>query len=106
MTSTTTQTPARPAALAGWAMFDWAGQPFYTLVLTFLFAPYFANAVAPDPVTGQALWGYGASAAGLAVALLSPFLGAVAEEEAKSLYHSLGFRPAMLTRCWVKHVGT
>ncbi|WP_186728880.1 GNAT family N-acetyltransferase [Sphingomonas panacisoli] len=32
------------------------------------------------------------------------FLGAVAEEEAKSLYFNLGFRPAMLTRCWVKNV--
>lgn len=30
------------------------------------------------------------------------FLGAVAEEEAKSLYYNLGFRAAMLTRCWVK----
>ena len=34
------------------------------------------------------------------------FLGAVAEEEAKKLYHSLGFRPAMLTRCWVKNVSS
>ena len=33
------------------------------------------------------------------------FLGAVAEEEAKSLYFNLGFRPAMLTRCWVRKVG-
>ena len=32
------------------------------------------------------------------------FLGAVAEEEAKALYFKLGFRPAMLTRCWVKQV--
>jgi UMF1 family MFS transporter len=26
-------------ALFGWVMFDWATQPFYTLVVTFLFAP-------------------------------------------------------------------
>lgn len=32
------------------------------------------------------------------------FLGAVAEEQAKALYFDLGFRPAMLTRCWVKEV--
>jgi GNAT superfamily N-acetyltransferase len=32
------------------------------------------------------------------------FLGAVAAEEAKSLYYNLGFRPAMLSRCWVKQV--
>ena len=32
------------------------------------------------------------------------FLGAVADEEAKSLYFTLGFRPAMLSRCWVRNV--
>jgi GNAT superfamily N-acetyltransferase len=36
----------------------------------------------------------------------SIFLGAMAEEEAKNLYYSLGFRPAMLTRCWVKNVSS
>ena len=29
-------------------MFEWATQPFYTLILTFLFAPYFANVVVGD----------------------------------------------------------
>jgi predicted GNAT family acetyltransferase len=33
------------------------------------------------------------------------FLGAVATEDAKTLYYNLGFRPAMLSRCWVKRVG-
>ena len=36
----------------GWWAFDWANQPYNTLLLTFIFAPYFASAVAPDPVTG------------------------------------------------------
>ncbi|MEL7177282.1 MAG: MFS transporter, partial [Pseudomonadota bacterium] len=26
----------------GWIAFDWATQPFYTLLLTFIFGPYFA----------------------------------------------------------------
>jgi len=26
-----------------WAIFDWATQPFFTLVTTFFFGPYFAN---------------------------------------------------------------
>jgi UMF1 family MFS transporter len=66
-------------ALVSWVLFDWAAQPYYTLVLTFLFAPYFANAVAPNPAEGQALWGYAAAAAGILIALGSPFLGAVAD---------------------------
>jgi len=41
-----------------------------------------------------------------AIGAKSVFLGAVAEEKAKSLYHALGFRPVMLTRCWVKNVSS
>ncbi|BBF94738.1 MFS transporter [Blastochloris tepida] len=70
---------AGPAGVFGWLLFDWAGQPFFTLVTTFVFAPYFASAVAPDPAAGQALWGFATGAAGLCIALLSPALGAIAD---------------------------
>ena len=56
-------------------LFDWAAQPFFTLIITFVYAPYFASAIAPDPVRGQALWGFATAAAGFTVALLSPVLG-------------------------------
>ncbi len=85
----TTNTLARPAeanrprtgasGLFGWVMFDWAGQPFYTLITTFLFAPYFASVVVGDAAQGQAVWGYTAAAAGMLVALASPLLGAMAD---------------------------
>ena len=70
---------AGPAGVFGWLLFDWAGQPFFTLVTTFVFAPYFAAVVAPDAVTGQAMWGFATGAAGLCIALLSPALGAIAD---------------------------
>lgn len=83
MQDTTTDIGVREAAprraLVSWVLFDWAAQPYYTLVLTFLFAPYFANAVASTPAEGQALWGYAAAAAGVIIAIGSPFLGAVAD---------------------------
>lgn len=63
----------------GWWMFDWANQPYSTLLLTFIFAPYFATAVAPDPVTGQALWGWMLAISGIAIALGAPVLGAIAD---------------------------
>ena len=66
-------------AIAGWVLFDWAAQPFFTLIITFVYAPYFASAIAPDPVQGQALWGFATAAAGFTVAALSPVLGAVAD---------------------------
>ena len=76
-TLTTDSVPFR--ARAAWVMFDWSAQPLYTLILTFLFAPYFATAVASSPEQGQALWGYGAAIAGILIAFGSPFLGAMAD---------------------------
>ncbi len=70
-------------ARISWMLFDWAVQPFYTLILTFLFAPYFANSVVGDGARGQTLWGYGAAAAGVLVAAGSPFLGAFADGRGK-----------------------
>ena len=82
-TPVTTDAPERPAAssaaLTGWVLFDWAAQPYYTLILTFLFAPYFANAVVGDAARGQAIWGYAAAAAGILVGIGSPLLGALAD---------------------------
>lgn len=92
--ATATPEPERAPsrALVSWMLFDWATQPHYTLVQTFLFAPYFANAIVQNPVCGtliaegsekaacgQALWGYAAAVAGLLIAVLSPFLGAAAD---------------------------
>lgn len=74
--------PVKPApmrALVSWVLFDWAVQPFYTLILTFLFAPYFANVVVGDAAKGQTLWGYAAAIAGIAIAIGSPLLGALAD---------------------------
>ena len=63
----------------GWAMFDWANQPFFTLITTFIFAPYFTSFVVGDAVRGQALWGYTQAIAGVVIALLAPFLGSIAD---------------------------
>jgi UMF1 family MFS transporter len=69
----------RRAAVTSWIFFSWATEPYFTLLTTFVFAPYFATHVAPDPATGQAWWGFASAAAGIAMALLSPVLGAIAD---------------------------
>jgi UMF1 family MFS transporter len=70
--------PPRSAVIS-WIFFDWAAQPYFTLITTFVFAPYFATHVASDPASGQSLWGFATAAAGLLIALLSPVLGAIAD---------------------------
>src|SRR5438477_5706298 len=67
------------AAVLGWMFFDWAAQPYFTLITTFVFAPYFATHVAADPASGQSLWGFATAAAGFLIALASPVLGAIAD---------------------------
>ena len=69
----------RRAAVVSWIFFDWAAQPYFTLITTFVFAPYFAAHVAPDAASGQALWGFATAAAGIVIALLSPVFGAIAD---------------------------
>ena len=61
------------------AAVDFSTQPVFTLITTFIFAPFFAGRLAENAVDGQALWGFATGTAGLAIALMSPVLGAVAD---------------------------
>ena len=63
----------------GWFFFDWASQPFNTLLLTFIFGPYVKELLGAG-TKAQAAWGYGIGAAGLVIAVLAPLLGAVADK--------------------------
>lgn len=63
----------------GWMFFDWACQPCFTLLLTFIFAPYFTSVVVGDDVLGQQYWGWMLTFVGIFIALLAPVLGAVSD---------------------------
>ena len=63
----------------GWYFFDWASQPYNTLLLTFIFGPYITRLVG-DGSSAQAIWGYGVGAAGLVIAIASPILGSIADK--------------------------
>ncbi len=74
----------------GWMFFDWASQPYNTLLLTFVFSPYFATVVG-DATRAQKLWGFGLTVAGLSVAVLAPLLGAVADVNGRRMPWIAGF---------------
>ena len=82
-TSSATLTPTSKRGIWGWMLFDWAAQPFHTLIITFVFAPYFTSFVASDGVTGQALWGQAAGIGGILIAILAPILGAIADNSGR-----------------------
>lgn len=80
----------------GWMMFDVATQPFYTVLLTFFFAPYFA-VVAFEHFLGTGLeetvaeaqaqqtWGTMVTLAGIAIAVTAPVMGALADTRGRRI---------------------
>ena len=83
----------------GWAMYDWAAQPFFTIVFTFIFGPYFVNAVAADPQAGQTLWANIQTYAGLIMAVSAPFLGAYADASGPRKPWVIGFSTLCIAAC-------
>jgi len=63
-----------------WALFEWARNPYYILIVIYIFGPYFSTVVITDPVRGQEVWGYINGFAGAVTASLAPFLGAIADK--------------------------
>lgn len=70
-------------AVWGWCLYDWAISAFPTVVQTFVISTWFTQAVAASKETGTAQWGWAMAASGLAIAVLSPFLGAVADRSGR-----------------------
>jgi len=74
----------------GWYFFDWAAQPYSTLLLTFVFSPYFASVAVQHylasgldkdaaDAAATAYWAGGQTVFGIIIAVLAPILGAIAD---------------------------
>jgi len=80
----------------GWVFFDWASQPYHTLLITFVFGPYFAS-VASDhymasglperaaDARAQSLWSTGLTVSGLIIGFGAPIIGAFADTTGRRL---------------------
>lgn len=75
-------TPAKTSrrGIWGWMLFDWAAQPFFTVVTTFIFGPYFVARLTEDPVSAQTAWSNMATISSIVIAVLSPVLGSIADQ--------------------------
>ena len=61
-----------------WTMFDFANQPFYTLIMTFVFSVYFTDVFITGDDGAQKLT-LTQTISGLAIAILSPVLGSITD---------------------------
>ncbi|HNU83701.1 MAG TPA: MFS transporter, partial [Thermoanaerobaculia bacterium] len=71
--------PVRRREIVGWALFDFANSSYTTVIVSVAFSVYFTKLVAAGPGADR-LWGLGITASNLIVVLLSPVLGAAADE--------------------------
>lgn len=80
----------------GWYFFDWASQPFHTLLITFVFGPFFASLAAEYFITSglteraadaqaQSLWSLCLTISGLIIGLGAPVMGALADTAGRRL---------------------
>lgn len=63
-----------------WSMYDFANQPFTTLIITFIYGTFFTKVIAENEIIGTALWSRAMTITGLTVAILSPIMGAIADK--------------------------
>jgi MFS transporter, UMF1 family len=69
----------RLSGLVCWALFEWARNPYILIITVYIYATYFTRDIVGDPVRGQALWASIQGYAGIGIAVLAPFLGAIAD---------------------------
>ncbi len=95
----------------GWYFFDWASQPYSTLLLTFTFGPYFSEVATAKYLTqgldqtaanaaAQAYWTTGQTISGLLIACLAPLLGAVADGSGRRMPWIWAFSALYVTGSW------
>ena len=66
--------------IISWSFYDFANQPYTTLIITFIYSAFFVNYIAPNEIEGTFLWANTISITAIIVAFLSPLLGAFADE--------------------------
>ena len=80
-TATGVDEPLKTSKLGimGWMLFDWAAQPFFTVITTFVFGVYFVSRLTDDPTSAQVAWSNTATLSSLIIAIFSPILGSIAD---------------------------
>ena len=68
------------------ALYDFANSAFTTIIITFIFATYFAKQIAPNPVLGQSYWGWTIGITGFLVAIIGPIVGSFADRKNRIVF--------------------
>jgi len=72
--------------ILNFALYDFANSAFTTIIITFIFATYFAKQIAPNPILGQSYWGWTLGVTGFLVAIIGPIIGSFADKKNKIIF--------------------
>ncbi|MGB7318148.1 MAG: MFS transporter [Planktotalea sp.] len=86
----------------GWYFFDWASQPYHTVLNTFIFGPFFVAIAATyylnqgqiegvADANAQAMWAWTTALIGLIIAFSAPIFGAMADSSGRKMPWIVGF---------------
>jgi UMF1 family MFS transporter len=67
-------------AVLAWSFYDFANQPFSTIIVTFIYSAFFVKVIASNDQEGTFLWTIVIAITAVVVSLLSPILGALADK--------------------------
>ncbi len=62
-----------------WSLYDFANQPFTTIIVTFIYSSFFVKVIVKNEQEGTFLWSMAISITAIVVSLISPILGALAD---------------------------
>lgn len=105
----TTEETVTKRGIWGWMLFDWAAQPFFTVVTTFIFGPYFVARLTSDPLSAQTTWSNMATISSVVIAIFSPILGAIADQSGSRkpwIAFFATFKIASLSMLWFAAPGS
>ena len=95
-------TVTRRKRIWGWYFFDWASQPYHTLLVTFIFGPFFASVASGHfmasgldetaaDARAQGMWSLALTVTGLVIGLGAPVIGVLADTAGRRLPWIAGF---------------
>ncbi len=96
----------------GWWWFDWASQPYHTVLMTFIYGPFFATVAAgffmstgmddlAADARAQSVWSLCLTITGLIVGFGGPIVGALADSSGRRRPWILGFSVLYVIGAWM-----
>ena len=94
--------PSLRKRIWGWYFFDWASQPYHTVLLTFIFGPFLASVAAEHYMAlgleeeaadarAQSIWAFTLTITGLIVGFGGPVMGALADTAGRRMPWIIAF---------------